>query len=523
MTKSLRFLAVLLAMALTPSLPAQAQPLILHLGLQDNPSTLDPALAANVPAIGISHWLFNGLMGFDADGHAVGDLAERYTIDRSGKHYEFKLRKGIKFHDGRPLTAADVKYSLTRLFWPETKSPGSSFYRSIIGAPEVLAGKSRVLAGVSAPKPDVVAITLAEPQPTFLQLLGLNYAAIIPANSPSNFASQPIGTGPFRLKNFINGQRLNFERNSFYFKPGLPRLDGIDVELGLNEQVEALRFERGELDAIGLFRAIGAADFARLSANPQWAARFLKKPDHATHYIGMNTQLSPFDNVKVRQAVAMAVNKARLVQLVNGRGIPAQAFLPPTLPGADGAIKGYEYAPAKAKTLLAQAGFPKGFSTTYWCSNSATSLKIAQSIQQDLAGIGINVTLKPLAFPTFLAGVGREKNAFIFTGNWSQDYPDPENFLGTLFSSHAIRPLNSVNTTFFRDAKVDQLLDQAAGTPNASQRFGLYHQAERRILELAPVVPLYHPRRFVLAQPWVSDLVLHAVWPVDAERIGIKR
>lgn len=523
MKKLPNLLPVLLALTLSGCMTAHVKPHTLHLGLQDTPSTLDPALASNVPAIGVSHWLYNGLMGFDADGKVMNDLAESYSVDHSGKHYTFKLRKGVRFHDGRPLTSEDVKYSLTRLFWPETKSPGSSFYRSIIGAPDVLAGRSRVLLGVSAPEPDVVEIALAEPQATFLQLLGLNFAAIVPANAPANFSLNPIGTGPFRFKRLIRGQRLVLEKNPHYFKPAQPRLAGIEVELGLNEQVEALRFERGELDAIGLFRTIGPADFARLTSSKQWGSRFQTKPDHATYYVGMNTQMAPFSDARVRQAVAMAVDKAKLVRLVNGRGVPATAFLPPTLPGADPAIKGHGQDPAKARELLAKAGFPQGFSTTYWCSNSQIALKIAQSVQQDLAAIGIQTTLKPLAFPTFLAGVGREKNAPIFSGNWSQDYPDPENFLGTLFSSHAIKPVNSVNTTFFRDARVDDLLDLAARTPQASRRFDLYHQAEQRMLELSPVVPLFHPKRYVLAQPWVKGLVLHAVWPVDAENIEVTR
>ncbi|MNL38174.1 putative binding protein YgiS precursor [compost metagenome] len=110
----------------------------------------------------------------------------------------------------------------------------------------------------------------------------------------------------------------------------------------------------------------------------------------------------------------------------------------------------------------------------------------------------------------------------IFSGNWSQDFPDASNFLGTIFSKHAIRPVRSLNTTFFEDALTNRLLDQAAVTPGDAVRFGLYQQAERRVMKLAPVVPLYHPMRSVLARPEVSGLVLHPVWPVDAERISVR-
>lgn len=518
-------LALILAAWLLLSSAVQAKPQALRLGLQDNPSTLDPALASNVPAIGVSHWLYNGLVTFDGSARIVPELAERYTVSQDGKRYTFTLRKGVRFHDGRPLTSQDVRYSLARLLRPETKSPGASFYRAIVGAPEALDGKTQEVAGLKTPDARTVVIALSEPQPTFLQVLGLNYAAIVPAGAGEveGFAKHPIGTGPFRLKEYVSGQRLVFERNPHYFKPGLPKLAAIEVQLGLNEQVEALRFERGDLDAIGLLRAIGAADYARLASNPAWRARFLTKPDHATYYVGMNNRLKPFDDPRVRRAVAMAIDKRRLVRLVNGRGVPARGFLPPTLPGANPQVQGHPYDPERARALLAEAGYPQGFATTYWCSNSQTAMKMAQSIQYDLSRIGIKATLRPLAFPVFLSAVGREGNVPIFTGNWSQDFPDPANFLGTIFSSRAIRPVNSLDTTFFSDLAVDRLLDTAARTMHEPERFGLYRQVEDRVLDLAPVTPLFHPKRYALAQPGVKGLELHPVWPVDAERLEVTR
>lgn len=515
-------LSLLIVLSLAPS--AWSAPGTLRLGLQDAPSTLDPAIASNVPAIAVSHWLYNGLVTFDAQARIVPELAERYQISKDGKVLTFTLRKGVRFHDGKPLTASDVAYSLTRLFWPETKSPGSSFYRAIAGSEAVLAGTTRTLAGIATPRPDTVVIRLLAPQPTFLQVLGLNYAAILPAGSgeKAGFSQAPVGTGPFRFGKAVTGQRLSFSRNPHYFKQGLPKLDGIELQLGLNEQVEAMRFERGELDAIGLLRGIGAAEYARLARDPKYQDRFVNGPDMATYYIGMNTRMAPFGDPRVRAAVAMAVDKAKIVRLVNGRGLVAQGFLPPGLPGATPDRKTHPYDPARARRLLAEAGYPKGFETTYWCSSSQTSLKVAQAIHHDLSKVGIRVTLKPLAFPTFLAGVGREKMAPIFSGNWSQDFPDASNFLGTIFSKHAIRPVRSLNTTFFEDDLTNRLLDQAAVTMEQPRRFGLYQQAERRVMEQAPVVPLYHPMRCVLARPEVSGLALHPVWPVDAERISVR-
>jgi ABC-type transport system substrate-binding protein len=517
--------AIALPLASCAVAPAQGNGQVLHLALQDTPSTLDPALASNVPAIGTSHWLFNGLVGFDPKGRVVPDLASRVTVDRTGRHYVFTLRNGVHFHDGRLLTSADVRYSLTRLLRPETKSPGASFFRAIQGAPDVLEGRAKEASGIQAPRPEVVELTLSAPEPTFLERLALNYAAILPvgAGDRPDFAQHPIGTGPFRLKSLRRGVRMAFERNPAYFKPGLPRLSGIDVALGLNEQVEAFRFELGEIDAIGLFKAIGAADFVRLRRDGRWKERFLSSPDAATYYVGMNTRMAPFSDVRVRRAVAMAIDKDRLVRLVNGRGEPARSFLPSILPGADPHVSGWNRDPAKARALLAQAGYPHGLDTTYWCSNSQTTLKVAQSIQQDLAAVGIRATLKPLAFSTFLTAVSQPGQVPIFSGNWSMDYPDPANFLATLFSSRSIHPVHSVNTTYFTDRSVDAWLDEAEARQGDAARFALYRQVEARMLDQSPVVPLYHPVRYVLAQGWVKGLALHAVWPLDAETVRLER
>lgn len=498
---------------------------ILKLGLQDPPSTLDPAVAYNIPAIGISHLMFNGLVTFDPEAKVVADLAETWQVSPDGRVYRFTLREGVTFHDGQPLSSADVKYSLERVLRPETKSPGSSFFRQIEGAPAVIAGQTPHASGIETPGPREVVIRLAAPQPYFLQLLAMGFGSIVPegkADAP-DFAKHPIGTGPFVFEKQVAGQRITLAKNPHYHLSGLPKLDGIEVQLGLNEQVETLRFERGELDALGVFRNIGAADYVRLTKDPKWQGKFLEAADNAVYYLGLNTEMKPFDNPKVREAVARAIDKQKLVTLLNGRAIPAEGMLPPSLPGFDPADKGYPYDPEKAKQLLAEAGFPQGFKTPYWTSNSQTALKVAQQIQQDLAQVGISAELKPLAFPTLLAGVSRPGNAPMFGGNWSQDYPDPSNFLPTLFHSRQIKPANSVNTTFFKDALADRALDEAERLPGEAERFAMYRKAQERIIGMAPVVPLYHPKNVDLVQPWVKGYRIHPVWPIDAANLTISR
>ncbi len=498
---------------------------ILNIGLQDPPSTLDPAIAYNIPAVGISHLMFNGLVAFDPQAKVAPDLAESWTISPDGLEYRFALRDGVTFHDGQPFTSADVKYSLERVLKPATKSPGSAFFRQIVGAPDVISGKSPHAAGIRTPSAREVVIRLAAPQSYFLQLLAMGFGSVVPegrADDPS-FAKHPIGTGPFAFERMIIGQRLTLTKNPRYFRPDAAKLDGIEVHLGLNEQLETLRFERGELDVLGVFRNIGAADYVRLSRDPKWKDAFLDAADNSVHYLGLNTGMKPFDNPKVREAVARAIDKRKLVTLLNGRAVPAEGMLPPSLPGFDPAHRGYPYSPDRAKQLLVEAGFPEGFSTAYWTSNSQTSLKVAQQIQVDLSLVGIRAELKPVAFPTLLAGVSRPGNAPMFGGNWSQDYPDPSNFLPTLFHSRQIKPSNSVNTTFFQDAATDRALDEAERPGIESARFDTYRLAQTRIIAQAPVVPLYHPKNVDLVQPWVKGYRIHPVWPLDPTGLSLAK
>lgn len=518
MRKSIASLALLLMLVA----PAQAErDGTLRLALQDDLRSLDPAVGYDIPVIGAERLLYNGLLTYDRTGKLVGDLASSWQVLDGGKRYRFTLRKGVLFSDGRPMTSRDVRYSLERLLWPETKSQGTSFYEGIQGASSVLAGKTRTLRGVATPSPDVVEIRLESTNPAFLSLLALPFTSVIPAGSGESFGHHPIGTGPFKLFSWTPGQKIVWVRNPHYFKPGLPRLERVEYLLGINEQVECMKFERGELDLLGINRHIPAAEYVRFRSEKRWQPYFLSGPDTSVHYLGMNTELKPFSDPRVRRAVAMAIFKKKIVRLNNGRGEIATGILPPTIRQGPPPA-GIPFDPKGARALLQQAGYPHGFKTTYWCSNNPVTLKIAQSIQQDLRGIGIELELKPMTFSTLLTGVGRRRNAPIFAGNWTADFPDPSNFLVSLFHSRGIQETNALNTTFYSNRLVDRWLNRAEETADPAARWKLYKQAEQRVLSDLPMVPLYHPLNVDLRQPWVQGYFIHPIWPIDWEGIWIR-
>ncbi len=497
-----------------------------RVGLQDDPKSLDPAIGYDVPSWAIEHLMFESLVTYGFDSQIVPALASAWK-EEGGKAYVFTLRTDPKFHDGRAVTAKDVVYSFNRLLDPATKSPGATFYTDIAGAKDRLAGKAQAVAGVTAVDDRTVRIALERPNLIFLQLLAMPFASVVPDGvKTEDLARKPIGTGPFAFDAWSSGQKITLKRNPHGRPPAPPAgakpIDGVEVALGLNESIEVLKFERGELDVVGALRNIPAADFTRLQADPKLKDRMLSGPDAAVHYITLNTTVKPFDKLEVRQAIAKAVDKNRVIQLVNGRGQVAHGILPPTMPGFNPDLAGIGHDPAGAKALLAKAGLPDGFAATYYCTSSDTQRKVAQSLQQDLEKIGIKLTIKAMAFPTYLQAKSTKGQVGIGAGNWSQDFPDPSNFLTTMFHSKNIKERDSLNDSYYKNPQVDALLDKAGAASDPGLRARLFREAEAIIVEDAPAVPLYYPVKYQLHAERVTGYKLHPIWGLELAGAGVK-
>jgi peptide/nickel transport system substrate-binding protein/oligopeptide transport system substrate-binding protein len=400
---------------------------------KDDLATLDPAIAydwTNWPAVKM---VFDGLLDYDSTTNVMPRLAEAMPeVSADGTVYTFKLRQGVKFQNGREFTADDVVYTMNRVLDPTTASPGAGFYVGIKGAPEFIDGQANSAEGIKALDKYTVEFTLSQPDVTFLNKMALNFAYIVPKEeiekAGENFGHAPVGTGPYTLKEWKPGQYLIFERNPDYFYEDLPYLDEVRIEVGVEPDVALLRLEKGEIHLMG--DPPPGADWARISSDPAWENRLERQPQVSTIYIAINTTMPPFDNVKVRQALNHAIDKQRIIQLLNGRGTVANQILPPLMPGYDPDYKGYEYDSEKAKALLAEAGYADGFETSIECIAVEPQPKLCESFQQDLAKIGINLTINTLAAPNVIEDAGNGKNPLTWSGGlaWIQDYPDPDDF-----------------------------------------------------------------------------------------------
>ena len=401
---------------------------------KDDLPTLDPAIGYDWKNWSVIKSVFDGLLDYKpGTTEIVPDLAESFETSADGLTYTFKLRHGVKFHNGREMKAADVKYSLERMINPATQSPGAGYYSGIKGFAEFQGGSAKEVSGITTPDEYTVKIELTAPDATTLHLMALNFSFVVPKEevekSGADFGKKPVGTGAFKVTEWTSGQKIILERNADYYRAGIPRLDKITFEIGQEPVVALLRLQKGEIDIAG--DNVPPAKFTEVMGDPAMKDLVTMDDQLQTGYIAMNVNIPPFDKVAVRQAVNMAINKDRIVQLINNRAVPANQPLPPAMPGYDKSYKGYAYDVEGAKAKMKEAGLEGGVETDMYVMNTDPQPRIAQAIQQDLAAIGIKVNLKSLDMGTVIAAGGKKDGApMIWSGGmaWIADFPDPSNF-----------------------------------------------------------------------------------------------
>ncbi|NBF03079.1 ABC transporter substrate-binding protein [Pseudomonas sp. Fl5BN2] len=473
---------------------------------QNDVATLDPAIGYDWQNWSMIKSLFDTLMDYKPGTTELEkDLAEDYSISADGKVYTFILKKGVKFQNGRELKASDVKYSLERTVNPKTQSPGAGFFSAIVGYEAMIAGKAEHLSGIEVVDDYQVQITLSQPNATFLHVMAINFASIVPREAVeqwgADFGKHPVGSGAFSLAEWKLGQQLVFKKNPDYFKAGLPHVDSITFEVGQDPMVALLRLEKGEVDIAG--DGVPPAKFLQFKNDPAFKPLVVTGNQLQTGYVTLKTTLAPFDNLKVRQAVNMAISKDRIVRIINGRATPANQPLPPSMPGYDGDYKGYAYDVEAAKKLLAEAGLAKGFDTELYVMNTDPQPRIAQAIQQDLAKVNIRVKIKSLAQANVIAaGSARDQAPMVWSGGmaWIADFPDPSNFYGPILGcSGAVE--GGWNWALYCNQALDAeaaRADSMARPEQQAERTALWKKIFTEVMADAPWVPIFNEQRFTV-------------------------
>ena len=479
-----------------------------------DPATLDPHLTGDVTSSIIVGEIFGGLVTLGLDYEPVLDLAETCTISGNGTVYTFTLRDTARFHDGKPVTAHDVKWSIERAADPETLSTNAQNYLGdIIGVTDKLEGRASEVSGVRVINDRTIEFTIDAPKAYFLAKLSYPTAFVLDSDQVTtadnnDWLDAPNGTGPFQLGAYDIGELLILERNDLYHL-GPPHI--ASVHMILRGGTAMIMYENDEIHITG----VGIDDLPRLlDPNDPLNPELHRSPqDFDVFYVGLNVDQPPFDDVKVRQALNYAIDLDNIAEnLLDGRVSPARGVIPPGFPSYTENLRGYTYNPELARELMQESTY-----ADEWASGDLPRITLSISgsfgaavptylevmLEQWHQELGIQVDIQQTEWATFLQDVNDRKYQ-MFSLGWVADYPDPENFLDLLF-----RTGSQNNNTNYSNPEVDRLLAQAATELNRERRFAIYNQVEQMILDDAPWVwTWFSGEGYALIKPQVSAYYL---------------
>lgn len=470
-----------------------------------DPRSLDPALSTDVPTGRAVGYVFDGLVRFTPDAQVVPGLARAWDVSTDGLTYTFHLRTGVKFHDGRPFTARNVVATFQRVLDPATKGGRGWPLYPIRGAKDYADGKGTTISGLAAPDDTTVVITLTEPLAIFPKLLAMPVAAIVPDSPAANFGENPIGTGPWKFVEWKHDDYLLFARNPTYFD-GPPKADSLMARIVPEPSTAVAEFESGNVDVL----YVPEGETRNWEQTDEKKAMLLSAPALRMVYIAINTTRGPLADVRVRQALNYATDsKAILEGIVSGRGNLSAGVIPPALPGGDSTRRGYTRDVAKAKQLLAAAGYPNGIDIELWSSQTPPFPRISQAVQANLleAGVRVKLVQRDASSMREAARAGQTDMAL---KDWFADYPDAENFLFPLL--HSTNKGVGGNVSFYSNPQYDQLVSNARRELDDAKRTAMYTEADKLAYNDAPMIYLFFYKELYAVQPWIRDFIVPTIF-----------
>lgn len=517
-------MAALVTGACQPEVDAPPVPDVLGQGTlslySTDPLTLDPAVSAEMTSHEYIMQIFSGLVRLGSGLEPEPDIAERWEVGDDGRTYTFHLRRDVTFHDGRALTAEDVVYSWERASAPETGSQTAATYLGdIVGVREVLAGEAREIRGVEVVNDYTLRVTIDAPRPYFLYKLAYPTAFVVDrrnVRSGSGWWRKPNGTGPFKLDQWQENQLLVLARHErFYGRvAGVSRVEfllwaGIPMNLYENGDIDVARVSRPYIDRVTDERG-------------PYHEQLTFTPRISLAYLGFDTSRPPFDDVNVRRAFSLAVDKRKLAALVfRGMVLPAEGILPPGMPGFSEDLRGLEFDVAAALEALRASRYGGAsalpsitVTTSGWGGAIGGSLEAI--IQEWRENLGVEVTVRQLEPERFLYHLKDEKDEMFYLG-WVADYPHPQNFLDVLFRAGADH-----NYGEYSSPQVDALLDRAGTQPDNAASLELYRRAEELLVEDAACLPLWFDTNYELVKPYVEGYQLNALGVASLNSVSVR-
>ncbi|HEX8220207.1 MAG TPA: peptide ABC transporter substrate-binding protein [Chloroflexia bacterium] len=491
---------------LTP-LPLAADALNIA-GQTDDPPSLDPALATDGYSLFVIRQLFGGLVTFDGDLNVVPDIAASMpSVSADGRVYTFRLRQGVKFTDGQEVTASDFKYSFERATDPKlsgslppTQLPAGLFLNDIVGVMDKLEGKATEIEGVKALDPSTLEITIDEAKSYFLSKLTSGPAFVVQranVEEGPRWTEHPRGTGPFRLEKWVHNDQMVLVANDLYYA-GRPALSTVNIWMGANATGELQQYEVGGLEVAN----VPVEDIYRVTdRNNPMSKELQSVPELSVTYLGFNLRQKPFDDPKIREAFALAIDRQKVARVMfQSRVQQASGFVPPDMAGYTPPEATLGYDVTRARQLIGESTYKEAKNlprVRLYTPGDAIAPMLQEVYSQTL---GIEVEVHEVEWSDYLEGLARHEYP-MFTLTWSADFPDPEAMLGSLFRSNSPE-----NLTGYRNADVDAALSIAGTEKDRQSRMNVYREVERRILMDLPAVPLYHSVSYTLVKPYVTGL-----------------
>jgi peptide/nickel transport system substrate-binding protein/oligopeptide transport system substrate-binding protein len=468
-----------------------------------DPRSLDPALSTDVPTGESVTLIFDNLTQFDPEGQLTPGLATTWWPSPDGRVWTFRVRSGVRFHDGRPLDVAAIAASFVRAL--QMRAEGGRVWPllPIHGAEAVANGTTATLDGLRVLDDSTLQFTLDEPLNIFPKLLAMPVAAIVPTPTDIDFGTHPIGSGPWRFVRWSHDDLLVFARNDAWW--GVPpRADTLRIRIIPEAFTRAAEYESGRLSVV----EVPYGETVRWEQDHP--RELQRRASMIAIYIAINTRHGALADVRVRRALNHAVNVPAIVrQVMQGRGVPAAGAIPPGLEGNDSTRTRYRYDPDLARRLLAAAGHASDLRLTLYRSTRAEFARIAQAVQADLERVGVRVEIVERDASTARAAA-RRGDADLFLSDWWADYPDGENFTFPLF--HSANAGTGGNYAFLSDSTLDRMLVRARSTPDSVEKVTLLRAIDQRVFDLAPWIFCWFPLDMWAMRPEVHGWRYPAVF-----------
>jgi len=473
-----------------------------------DPGTFDPHMNTSIPLFTACKNIYSNLVTTTAkDFTIMPDVAKSWTWSNDNKTIIFKLRDDVFFTDGTKLTANDVKFTFERVFDPN--SPGFAAFSGvadyllpakIIGAKDKSDGKVKEVSGIKVIDDYTISFTLEGPYGPFVQILAIPCFGILSEKQVEkygeDYGAHPLGSGPFYVQEWKRGNYIKFAANTRYFK-GRPSLDGFIWYIIEDDNTAVLKFENNEIDVLA------PPNSMYKDLTEKYAANVIKASTLNYYRITFDTtRPGPLQDKRVRLAIGYAINRQEILdKILQGQGILAKGIFPPGLPGYNPNLPGFEYSLEKAKQLMKEAGYEKGF-TLEMVMSPGRQENEQLAIQEDLRKINIDVKLIKVDIATYWQMLSSGKTDIAYR-RWFADFADPENFMGPLFHTGS-------NLRGCAKPEYDALMEKAAGMIDLKQRIPIYQDLEKKLIyEDVAEFPLWHTTQTVILAPYVRNYYLH--------------